>query len=70
MVINSCYKCLELHLRFLWHEILECLRFKEKFEYAILRGNEKKASDREKRIGSAVAKVLMFSYCQKVVCAS
>ncbi|KAE7997558.1 hypothetical protein FH972_002182 [Carpinus fangiana] len=32
--------------------------FKEKFEYAILRGNEKKASDREKRIGSAVAKEL------------
>ncbi|XP_062149491.1 protein CHROMATIN REMODELING 24 isoform X2 [Alnus glutinosa] len=32
--------------------------FKEKFEYAILRGNEKKASDREKRIGSTVAKEL------------
>nr|POE55149.1 protein chromatin remodeling 24 [Quercus suber] len=32
--------------------------FKEKFEYAILRGNEKKATDREKRIGSAVAKEL------------
>ncbi|KAM3708890.1 hypothetical protein ACJW31_02G130600 [Castanea mollissima] len=30
--------------------------FKEKYEYAILRGNEKKATDREKRIGSAVAK--------------
>jgi len=32
--------------------------FKEKYENPILRGNEKKASDREKRIGSAVAKVL------------
>ncbi|XP_050259365.1 uncharacterized protein LOC126704402 isoform X4 [Quercus robur] len=32
--------------------------FKERFEYAILRGNEKKATDREKRIGSAVAKEL------------
>ncbi|XP_030511508.1 protein CHROMATIN REMODELING 24 isoform X2 [Rhodamnia argentea] len=32
--------------------------FKEKYEYPILRGNEKKASDREKRIGSAVAKEL------------
>ncbi|KAG6717084.1 hypothetical protein I3842_04G080000 [Carya illinoinensis] len=32
--------------------------FKEKYEYAILRGNEKKASDREKRIGSAAAKDL------------
>ncbi|GMP26647.1 hypothetical protein CsSME_00003004 [Camellia sinensis var. sinensis] len=30
--------------------------FKEKYESAILRGNEKNASDREKRIGSAVAK--------------
>ena len=58
MVINSsCKSCLQLCLCFLWHEILEFLRFKEKFEYAILRGNEKKASDREKRIGSAVAKV-------------
>ncbi|GMY12529.1 protein CHROMATIN REMODELING 24 isoform X1 [Fagus crenata] len=32
--------------------------FKEKFEYAILRGNDKKASDRDKRTGSAVAKEL------------
>lgn len=32
--------------------------FKEKYENPILRGNEKKASDREKRIGSAVAKEL------------
>ncbi|CAL5365822.1 unnamed protein product [Camellia sinensis] len=30
--------------------------FKEKYESAILRGNEKNASDREKRIGSTVAK--------------
>ncbi|XP_056168779.1 protein CHROMATIN REMODELING 24 isoform X1 [Syzygium oleosum] len=32
--------------------------FKEKYENPILRGNEKKASEREKRIGSAVAKEL------------
>ncbi|XP_039164193.1 protein CHROMATIN REMODELING 24-like [Eucalyptus grandis] len=32
--------------------------FKEKYENPILRGNEKKASDREKCIGSAVAKEL------------
>ncbi|KAH0987969.1 hypothetical protein GBA52_015146 [Prunus armeniaca] len=32
--------------------------FKEKFESLILRGNEKNASDREKRIGSTVAKEL------------
>jgi hypothetical protein len=61
MVINSsCYSCLQLCLCFFWHEILEFLRFKEKFEYAILRGNEKKASDREKRIGSTVAKVMIY----------
>ncbi|KAJ4715246.1 Chromatin remodeling 24 [Melia azedarach] len=32
--------------------------FKEKYELPILRGNDKHASDREKRIGSAVAKEL------------
>ncbi|XP_052190509.1 protein CHROMATIN REMODELING 24 isoform X2 [Diospyros lotus] len=32
--------------------------FKEKYESAILRGNEKNASDREKRIGSTAAKEL------------
>ncbi|XP_061346860.1 protein CHROMATIN REMODELING 24 [Gastrolobium bilobum] len=32
--------------------------FKEKFESPILRGNDKNASDREKRIGSSVAKEL------------
>ncbi|XP_073140593.1 protein CHROMATIN REMODELING 24 isoform X2 [Henckelia pumila] len=32
--------------------------FKEKYEYFISRGNEKNASDREKRIGSSVAKKL------------
>ncbi|XP_020204697.1 protein CHROMATIN REMODELING 24 isoform X2 [Cajanus cajan] len=32
--------------------------FKEKFETPILRGNDKNASDREKRIGSSVAKEL------------
>ncbi|XP_073270595.1 protein CHROMATIN REMODELING 24-like isoform X2 [Primulina huaijiensis] len=32
--------------------------FKEKYEYFISRGNEKNASDREKRIGSSVAKNL------------
>jgi hypothetical protein len=32
-------------------------RFKETYEHPILRGNEKNASDREKRIGSTVAKV-------------
>lgn len=32
--------------------------FKENFESAILRGNDKKASERDKRVGSSVAKVL------------
>ncbi|KAK4738113.1 hypothetical protein R3W88_001810 [Solanum pinnatisectum] len=32
--------------------------FKEKYEHLILRGNDKNASDRDKRIGSAVAKEL------------
>ncbi|GAB4855701.1 hypothetical protein Ancab_024343 [Ancistrocladus abbreviatus] len=32
--------------------------FKDRYEYPILRGNEKRASDREKRIGSTVAKEL------------
>ncbi|KAL4204403.1 hypothetical protein AMTRI_Chr01g131870 [Amborella trichopoda] len=32
--------------------------FKERYEYAILRGNEKNASDREKQIGSTVARDL------------
>ncbi|XVF14803.1 hypothetical protein REPUB_Repub09cG0092800 [Reevesia pubescens] len=32
--------------------------FKERYEHAILRGNDKNASEREKRIGSAVAKEL------------
>ena len=45
---------------------MEFPRFKEKFEYAILRGNEKKATDREKRIGSAVAKVMIFYYFSMV----
>lgn len=39
---------------------LFCFRFKEKYENAILRGNEKNASDRDKRIGSAVAKVILI----------
>lgn len=34
------------------------LRFKERFENAMLRGNEKNATEREKRIGSEVAKVI------------
>jgi hypothetical protein len=33
-------------------------RFKETYEHPILRGNEKNASDREKRIGSTVAMVM------------
>ncbi|KAK1324233.1 DNA repair and recombination protein RAD54 [Acorus calamus] len=32
--------------------------FKEKYEYPILRGNDKNASDREKRVGSTVAQKL------------
>lgn len=40
---------------------LFCYRFKEKYENAILRGNEKNASDRDKRVGSAVAKVILWS---------
>lgn len=35
-------------------------RFKVKYESPILRGNEKNASDREKHIGSRVAKVMLF----------
>ena len=35
--------------------------FKEKFKRAILRGNEKQASDTKKRIGSEVEKVMIFS---------
>ena len=34
-------------------------RFKEKYEDAIRRGNDKNASDREKCIGSTVAKVIV-----------
>lgn len=37
--------------------IYPLFRFKEKYEYKILRGNEKVASNREKYIGSTVAKV-------------
>lgn len=47
------------------------LRFKERFEDAMLRGNEKNATEREKRIGSEVAKVitllLFFSRFQIVL---
>lgn len=32
--------------------------FKERYEYAILRGNDKHASDRDKRVGSSIAKEL------------
>jgi hypothetical protein len=32
-------------------------RFKDRYEKKILRGNEKNASDREKYVGSTVAKV-------------
>lgn len=46
------------HFFFPWLSFKYSYSFKEKYEYPILRGNEKKASDREKRIGSAVAKVL------------
>ncbi|KAL4564955.1 hypothetical protein LXL04_029033 [Taraxacum kok-saghyz] len=33
--------------------------FKEKYESAILRGNDKNASDRDKRIGSAIAQFIL-----------
>ncbi|XP_017258887.1 protein CHROMATIN REMODELING 24 isoform X2 [Daucus carota subsp. sativus] len=54
------------HLKELWALFSFCCPdllgdkkwFKEKYENAILRGNEKNASDRDKRIGSAVAKEL------------
>lgn len=36
-------------------------RFKERFESRICRGNEKNASDREKRIGSTAAQVMTSS---------
>ncbi|KAH9717308.1 protein CHROMATIN REMODELING 24 [Citrus sinensis] len=39
-------------------EVQNIVRFKEKYELPILRGNDKHALDREKRIGSAVAKEL------------
>lgn len=35
-------------------------RFRDKFERLINRGNEKNASDREKHVGSAVARVRSF----------
>ncbi|XP_074350911.1 protein CHROMATIN REMODELING 24 isoform X1 [Apium graveolens] len=54
------------HLKELWALFSFCCPeilgdkkwFKEKYENAILRGNEKNASDRDKRVGSAVAKEL------------
>lgn len=54
------------HLKELWALFSFCCPellgdkkwFKEKYESAILRGNEKNASDRDKHIGSAVAKEL------------
>lgn len=39
---------------------LQFLRFKDKYETPILRGNDKNASDREKRTGSSIAKVIIF----------
>lgn len=33
-------------------------RFREKYEHPILRGNDKRASERDKRVGSMVAKVM------------
>ena len=41
-------------------------RFKVKYESPILRGNDKNASDREKHIGSRVAKVIL-SYTLKAL---
>ena len=35
-------------------------RFRERYENAINRGNEKDATNREKHIGSEVAKVIAF----------
>lgn len=40
----------------LWYFV----RFKEKYENPILKGNDKHASEREKCIGSAVAKVTVY----------
>lgn len=37
--------------------LLSFNRFKDNYEHYILRGNDKDASDRDKRIGSTVAKV-------------
>jgi len=36
---------------------LKLIRFREKFEKPILRGNDKHASDRDKRVGSSIAQV-------------
>lgn len=52
--------------------IIYCLlRFKDRYEKKILRGNEKNASDREKYVGSTVAKVsvilAMFSLLESLL---
>lgn len=43
-------------------KVQNIVRFKEKYELPILRGNDKHALDREKRIGSAVAKVMILLF--------
>lgn len=43
-----------------YETLLDFLRFKERFEDAILRGNDKNATEREKRIGSEIAKVMIL----------
>ena len=64
MIINgNCFLHAPLEFimfHFLSLKLRHLLRFKERYEHAILRGNDKNASEREKSIGSRVAKVLFL----------
>lgn len=51
--------------------VFHICRFKLKYENPILRGNDKHASDRDKYIGSTIAKVFLFvgkDYYIYVIC--
>lgn len=55
--LPSCYLFKVLFM-YCWRNLV---RFKEHYECAILRGNDKKASERDKRIGSMAAKVMSIA---------
>lgn len=64
---NSFTPIIFLHYRccFILHNVVSFIyldydRFKMRYELAILRGNDKNATNREKHVGSNVAKVLIF----------